>query len=255
MSCGDLRQMISRVGPTWQQAESELAVRVGTSQRAALASQMRVASYFGRGPSFLPLPADIPHCASYTTHYERIFAGDPSPEARELATLLPLRYVELRDASAAVTRAEEWVDSVARSDADGTGTLRSLELLALRRRAFVQIARDYNRRIARYSELATPGQVSAGRLTGMLIKSTASATATRPASPAPPMNRQSNSEPPRTFAEGATVTPPVATSVGRDDSVEQTSAMQPVAPAQESSVRKEDPSDQQERSILVKPQG
>ena len=83
--------------------------------------------------------------------------------------------------------------------------LRALELLALRRRAFVQIARDYNRRIARYSELASPGQINAERLIGMLIKRAGSTTAatTSGRRRAPPPDRQSAAEsaPPRTFAE------------------------------------------------------
>ena len=68
-----------------------------------------------------------------------------------------------------VTRSEQYLDSVASRGGDGTDSLSALRLLALQRRAFVQIARDYNERIARYSELASPGQLSAGRLTGMLI--------------------------------------------------------------------------------------
>jgi hypothetical protein len=251
-----LRSVLSRVGPNWQTAETELNTRVGTSQRAALASQLRIASYLGRGTAgYLPLPADIPHCATYTTHYERIFSTGAPQEARELAALLPQRYIELRDASTAVTRAEDWLDKVARTPSDDeTGSLRALELLALRRRAFVQIARDYNRRIARYSELASPGQVTAGRLTGMLIKSTAS-TATLPTSPAPPPNRRSGTEPPRTFVENSAGTATVAASTTpQGGSVQQTSAMQPVVPPQQSSVRREETAENGEHSVLVKPQ-
>ena len=89
--------------------------------------------------------------------------------------------------------------------------------MALRRRAFVQIARDYNRRIARYSELATPGQISAERLTGMLIKSTRFDDGHAVGLAGPPRNRQSSSEtsPPRTFAEGSA---PAATPICQDAS-------------------------------------
>jgi len=200
-----LLQLVPRGGATLQQAVSELGVRVGTSQRAAQASQMRLAGWLGRGPSGLPLPADMPHCGSYHSRYEEIFAGRPSPEAEELAQLLPLRYAELKDAATAVTRAEEWLNNVARSDSDGTSTLRALELLALRRRAFVQIARDYNRRIARYTELSTPGEIGAERLIGMLIKQGNTSTSTRTSAPAPPPGRQSRKAvdaPPQTFADG-----------------------------------------------------
>ena len=192
---------------TWQQADKELVVRLVTSHRAALASQMRLASLIGRGGS-LPLPADAPHCASYLTHFERVFSTGAPAEARELNQLLAARYVELQGACLAVTRAEDWLDSVARAsgnNAEAEGNQRALELLALRRRAFVQIARDYNYRIARYAELATPGQVSAERLTGMLINTTTSSTARRPAALAPPRNRQSSdgSVPQQTFAESS----------------------------------------------------
>lgn len=239
---GKLRSYISRVGPTWQQFETEHAVRIGTSQRAALASQLRVASFTGHGTGNLPLPADTPHCASYLTHFEQVFPNGAPTEARELATLLPLRFTELKDAAAAVTRAEGWVDSVARNDSDGTGTLQALRLLALQRRAFVQIARDYNRRIARYSELATPGQVSPERLTGMLIKPSVSATATRSAAPAPPLNRQSGdstSGPPRTFADELSSGTVDFDTNTRDTAVEPASATQTTS--------------HKERSLLVAP--
>jgi hypothetical protein len=239
-----LRSLVPSLGPAGQQAEKELAVRIGTSQRAALASQYRLASWIGPSTG-LPLPADIPHCGSYQAHYEEIFRGRTSVEAQELTALLPLRYAELKDAAAAVTRAEEWLNLVAaaRSDiSDTTGTLRALELLALRRRAFVQIARDYNRRIARYSELATPGQIDAGRLIGMLIKRDTPSTAIRPLTPTAPPNRQSQSQiglPPGTFAEGWTpVGGGAASGSSRDEAVQPASAVAP-------------PDRRQERSLLV----
>jgi hypothetical protein len=203
-----LRATTSR-GSAWQQAESELGVRIGTSQRAAVAAQYRLASMLGRGGDSLPLPGDPPHCGDYYARYSQVFTGRPSAEAQQLSELLPLRYEELKDSATAVARAQDWLDGIAaqRSEAsDGTGTLRALELLALRRRAFIQIARDYNRRIARYTELASPGEIGADRLLSMLIKQEGSdSTATRINSPAPPSNRQSqtkSTEAPRTFAEG-----------------------------------------------------
>jgi hypothetical protein len=242
-----LRAYVPRVGPTWQQAESELTARISTSQRAALASQLRLGSLTGNVLGSLPLPGDIPHCGSYQSHYEEIFAGRPSAEASELSLLLPLRYGELKNAATAVTRAEEWLGAIASArneNSDGTGTVRALELLALRRRAFVQIARDYNRRIARYAELATPGQIESNRLIGMLIKRDSPATATRTSTQPTPRNRQSNSttdSPPSTFAgnwtpaDGGQIT-----SSTRDDQVEPASAEAQNGPTRE-------------RSLLVKP--
>jgi len=242
-----LRTYVQQVGPTWQQAESELGVRINTSQLAALASQLRVASLTGRGSGNLPLPADTPHCASYTTHYERIFQGGGPSEAHELAALLPLRYAELKDAATAVTRAEGRLDTAAAAqNGNPDGMQAALELLALRRRAFVQIARDYNRRIARYSELAAPGPISASRLASMLINSGVSTTATKSASPAPPRNRQSSSEssPPRTFVESsAPAAIPISKTSARGDGVQPASSTQPASATS--------PAPQQERSLLV----
>jgi hypothetical protein len=236
-----LRSLVPSLGPAGEQAEKELAVRVGTSQRAAFASQYRLASLTNE-PAGSPLPADIPHCGSYHPRYDQVFAGRHSPEAQELAQLLPLRYAELKDAATAVTRAEEWLNTVAvasSQNSDPTATLRALELLALRRRAFVQIARDYNRRIARYSELATPGQIDADRLIGMLIQRDAASTATRPGSPASPMNRQSRNlaQPPSTYADGNWA-PAGGSSSGarRDDAVEQASGESEAGPREERSL-------------------
>jgi hypothetical protein len=199
-------------GPAWQQATAELGVRLATSQRAATASQYRLASLMGGvSGAGLPLPADLPHCGDYYARYDQVFAGRQSPEAQQLSELLPMRYEELCDASLAVTRAEQILNAVAaRPSGDGTSTLQALELLALRRRAFVQIARDYNRRIERYTELASPGQIDTDRLIGMLIRRENSTnTATRPANLVPPPNRQSQlpieefvDPEAQTFAEG-----------------------------------------------------
>lgn len=204
-----LRSSVGSAGPAWQQAAAELGVRLGTSQRAAVASQYRLASLLlgSADPASLPLPTDLPHCGDYYARFEQVFAGRATPEAQQLSELLPMRYTELCDAAAAVTRAEEFMQAVsAQRSGDGTGALRALEFLALRRRAFVQIARDYNRRIERYSELASPGAIDSDRLIGMLImRSGATNTATRPVTPTPPYNRQSQlefEEDAQTFAEG-----------------------------------------------------
>jgi hypothetical protein len=209
-----LRSTVTSVGPVWQAAEAELGVRISTSQKAAVASQYRLASLMSdNGSMGLPLPADLPHCGDYYARYDQVFAGRQSGEAQQLAELLPLRYEELVDAETAVARAEEFMTAISaqRGAGDGTGQLKALELLALRRRAFVQIARDYNRRIARYTELSTPGDIGSDRLISMLIKRGSTTggnvpnTATRPGSYAPPPNRQSQlptNDPSQTFAEG-----------------------------------------------------
>jgi len=205
-----LRAKVQRIGSAWEQAEREMGVRIETSQRAAVASQHRLASLMERantGLGSLPLPGDGLHCGDYHTHYDQIFAGRQSAEGAELKELLPLRFEELRTAAQAVAGAETWLQQVAtglNASSDGAGVVKALELLALRRRAFVQIARDYNRRIARYTELATPGPLEADRLVAMLIKTDRRTnTATRPPQQ-PPYSRSSQNsrhQPPRTFSK------------------------------------------------------
>jgi hypothetical protein len=241
-----LRGRTQGAGQAWQQAESELAVRVGTSHKAAVASQQRLAALMGVGTGMLLLPADIPHCADYYPHYDKIFAGRASAEAQQIVELLPLRFAELKDATAAISRSEEWLSTVARGDAaDGVETLRALELLALRRRAFVQIARDYNRRIARYSELASPGEVGAVRLISMLISRPGASTATRSSSPTGLYNRQSQVAPslPKTFdAEGWTPSSDGQIGDAELDAIQQASGEMDA-----------DQAPRRERSLLVRP--
>jgi hypothetical protein len=240
-----LRTYSQQNGAAWAQAESDLGVRLNTSLKSAVASQLKVAALTGRGLNNLPLPVDNPHCAKYISHYDQIFQGGGPAEARELATLLPLRFAEMENAAADVTRAEMHYESVSKQgDADSMNALR---LLALQRRAFVQIARDYNERIARYLDLASPGQLSASRLTGMLINTGVSATATRSASPAPPVRRQSSNDspPPPTFAEGSAEAARANINAAvQDSAVKQASAT-------ESTAAHSPP--RQERSLLVPP--
>lgn len=245
----ELRRYVQRGGQAWDQFELEMKNRTSTAQRAALATQLRLASLLGRGTDLLPLPADTPHCASYHAHYDKIFPQGGPQEAKELVDLLPLRYSELKGAAAAVVETQDYLNSFAttrRNDIEGG--LQALNLLALRRRAFVQIAREYNRRIARYTELATPGQVSPERLTGMLIKSPVS-TATRSASPAPSQNGQSNRKdaPQTTFADGTGSSFRAATASGNQDA-----SVRPASGEEGASVGQSSP--RREHSLLVKPQ-
>lgn len=163
-----LLQRVPSMSSTLRQAQNEQQVRLGTSQRAAVATQHRLARLMGR--STLGLPGDLPFCGQYDTKFNAIFPGGGPAEAQQLDALIPLRYAELIGAAEAVTRSEQFVTSVAsRSSQSSDGIVRALELLALNRRAFVQIARDYNRRITRYTELSRPGRLQDGRLVAMLI--------------------------------------------------------------------------------------
>jgi hypothetical protein len=248
---GELNGLMNAAGQpseALQQARNKMAIRSDTALRAARASQFRLAGFIGRGPSNLPLPGDLPHCGSYTSRYDQVFAGRSLPEAQGLAQLLPMRYAELDDAAASIASAEDWLKGVASHSAaaDAAGNLKALELLALQRRAFVQIARDYNRRIARYSELATPGQISPERLTGMLIKRPASPTATRSGTAAPPPTRTSSgveTSPPRTFVNQSDWLPVEKSTT--TSAVKQDSAVRPASATSENS---------KERSVLIRKQ-
>ncbi|MEO1498459.1 MAG: hypothetical protein AAFV43_15045 [Planctomycetota bacterium] len=166
---------LERSVPTYSNALAEvrrgLQTRVETSLMSARAAQMkleRMAPVASR-----PLPIDTPFCGPYATRYEQIFPGGAPEEARLLAEILPLRLGEIEAAGEGVARYEQWVKDVERASArraDATGIVRALELLALSRRAFVQLVRDYNQKINRYASLATPGEVDTGRLVAMLIR-------------------------------------------------------------------------------------
>lgn len=262
-----LRTENPRAGQAIQQAEAKFAVRLGTSKQAAVASQRRLGSMMGRGSGNLPLPADFPHCGSYQSFHDKIFASRPSIEAKELDALLPLRYTELKDAAATVVQTRASLDSIARGDSDGMATLRALELLALQRRAFVQIARDYNRRIARYAELSTPGYIGADPLVDMLIRRDNTPTATRPSLPTGTNGRQSQNltlPPPPTFVAddrlesiGSATDNMAVSELDRENGVIQTGNFEETSSLKEMSGFEEEAANEasgsQERSLLVAP--
>ena len=158
----ELNRLIALAGGTdrsLSDAVADMRVRVGTSRKAAEANQWRLASAIGRsGPV---LPADLLHVGGYDTRYAEIFGSRSSGEAAELNALIPLRHAELLAATQGVLRAEDRLSQVAAGgQASAADIAASMELLALRRRAFVQLAKDYNRRIAHYTELSTPGDAA-----------------------------------------------------------------------------------------------
>jgi hypothetical protein len=121
----------------------------------------------------LPLPADPPHCGRYSTRFEQLFAARQDDAARQLNELLPLLHDEIELAARLVGESSDWLHLVSeRRDpaTDGTGLLRAYELMALRRREFVNVVWEYNTQIAAYAELATPDDVDADRLVAMLIR-------------------------------------------------------------------------------------
>ncbi len=107
--------------------------------------------------------------------------------------------------------------------------VKALELLALNRRAFVQIARDYNKRIARYTELARPGQLRTERLVAMLIK-TDSIASRAPQTVAPNARTRSQATPPPTFRDS--FGQQVDTAVLPAGAVEDANVVEKVAPGE-----------------------
>ncbi|WP_425399299.1 hypothetical protein [Aeoliella sp.] len=242
----DLGNVVARYGQTatLQQSMKKLEKRRDTALAAARASQRRLASLMGRNQSSpLPLPGDMPHCSGYKTYHAQYFPTSDSPEAAELDKLLPLRHAELLEAAATVSQAEKFFNTFANRPMNDQGVelLMHLEGLALKRRAFVQIARDYNKRVARYTELARPGQLGANRLVSMLIKTNGN-VASRTSEPTQPgLNTRSEFEPPRTFQPGGN--PLRDTAPRLDEDVMTTSGESPnmvekVAPGETSVLRR-----------------
>lgn len=242
----DLNNLVARSGqtPVLQQSLKKLEKRRDTALSAARASQRRLASLMDRSQVVpLPLPGDQPLCAGYHTRYSQYFSTGESPEAAELDRLLPLRHAELLESAAAVKQAETFFNNIATRPMNGQGEelLMQLEGLALKRRAFVQIARDYNKRVARYTELARPGQLGANRLVSMLIK-TGGSVASRPSQPAQPaLRNRSESGPLRTFQDSGNPLRDTKPRLDEDvmtTSGEEASMVEKVAPGEVSVLRR-----------------
>jgi hypothetical protein len=169
-----LQQGVNVPGAPWGQAKQDAAARVDQARRFAEAAQFQLARVMGVAVgSPLPLPADAPHCGRYNTRYDEIFAGRQDPVARQVNELLPQLYAELAAETRQVAESLDWLAFVVEKRdpaTDGVGVLRAYELMTVRRRAFIDAARNYNDQIALYAELATPEQVAPERLVAMLIR-------------------------------------------------------------------------------------
>jgi hypothetical protein len=174
---GVLSQSVSHPSSAWGAKLNEAQARVALAQHAAQNAQLRLHQLVGRRDASLALPADVPHCGRYNAEYDKIFASNPDPIARQLSELMPLRYAELRNQAQAVADAELWRDETSRRlnpASDGGELLQAQDLLSMKRRAFVAMARDYNYEIAQYTELAAPAAVAPDRLVAMMIRTSVS---------------------------------------------------------------------------------
>jgi hypothetical protein len=179
MELGVLRQGLKAPTKNWDVQLQEAGARTDIARRSAQAAQLRLHQLLGRGAaSPLPIPGDVPHCGRYSAEYEEIFATRPNAIAEQLSKLMPLRYNELRGQAQAVADAEAARAAVRERlnpNGEGAELLQAQDLLALRRRTFVNTARDYNQEIAAYTELAAPADVPAERLVAMMIRTSAPA--------------------------------------------------------------------------------
>jgi hypothetical protein len=223
MELGALRQGLKAPGQNWDAKQKDAQARTEIARGSAQAAQLNLHQLLGRAATTaLPVPDDAPHCGRYNAEYEEIFAQRPNPVAEQLSKLMPLRYDELRTQAQAVAEAEAARDTArARINPNGDGgeLLQAQDLLALRRRAFVATARDYNKEIAAYTELAAPADVPAERLVAMMIRTSAPAgqapwtpSGVQPATALQSIPQQSpqgsvqqpnpGQTPPKTFANG-----------------------------------------------------
>jgi hypothetical protein len=232
----------------WQAAQEQLQLRVESTRRAAMATQLRLASRLVRAPNAaLPLPGDLPHCGNYKPYYSEIFVGRKSSEAEHLKELLPLRYAEMKLAAARVAEMQDLLAMTITSIGPGSGereaqiVVDAMALRSLEHRAFLQIARDYNQRIVCYAMLAKPQSLETSRLVAMLIKQTPGGSATRSPTPNRPERRVLDDRNGReTFADGQQWQPQ-GQQGGRVDAA--------VVPASGESLQTFRP----EKSILVRP--
>ncbi len=200
-----MQQGVTRPSAQWEQSRISLNQREKVARQSAEMAQVRLQRMLGRTAGPLPLPSDLPHCGAYDTRYDEIFSGRlPAPEAQQLNELLPLSHQEIRNQADNVVAAHSWRETASQRrdpQTDGRGLLKAHELLSLSRQTFIQSLRSYNVNIARYAEIASPGQIDTGRLVAMLIHTGAGqGTARRDRG----IRRTSGEEAlrkPRTFAE------------------------------------------------------
>ena len=167
-------QGITTPGADWQEARRAQASQLQVKRRTAELAQYELHRLMKSSAiDGLPLTVDLPHAGAYETRYKENFGDRQSSRAERLHELIPAAYENLKLQALQIASDERWLQLVSRQrspQSDGTGLLKTHELLSLRRREFVQAVRDYNLQIARYSELATPGRVGTQRLVAMLIE-------------------------------------------------------------------------------------
>lgn len=178
-----LRQGVTQPGIAWEESQRALTARIQLARRTAEMAQHRLRKLMKNAAvQGLPLSVDIPHTGAYETRYDENFAGRESKLSRELHELVPSIYRTLSLQASQVLADQRWLNTVSQNrsaQSNGTLLLKTYELVCLRRREFVRTVRDYNVQIARYTELASPGQVGTERLVAMLVENPAPSTLIR----------------------------------------------------------------------------
>ncbi len=123
----------------------------------------------------LPLPSDRPHIGTYTTNFERIFAGQSSPAGTRLIhRTLPLQFQAMGVRLEAIHAAQEALQTVNKAYLAGqvdVGQLfAAMRSVTDQKRAWLASVCQYNHAIADYA-LAVVGSETVGReLVSVLIK-------------------------------------------------------------------------------------
>jgi hypothetical protein len=160
------------LAPAQQAADRELTA----AELALLQAQYRLAEVAGLDSSgLLPLPGDLFHLNSYSTHFERIFANSSPPgKTRLLHRTLPLQHRVIDVRTDAIHAAQDAYQEVGRSykagQVDAADVLATLHEITAQKRAWIEAVARYNDSIADYA-LAIAGPETTGRdLVSILIK-------------------------------------------------------------------------------------
>ena len=138
-------------------------------------AQIRLSEDMRLPPTALPpLTVDIPHTASYNTHFEQVYSGRTAPpQAYALNRTIPVRQLAIEEHALAIQEAmdavEDSIDEYSKGSADLTTLIVAFERLWKERKAFTTAIRDYNYEIAEYA-LPTTTISDPNKLVAMLIK-------------------------------------------------------------------------------------
>ncbi len=186
-------------------ARSAAAANVRDAQLEVAEAQQQLGDLVGAVAGELPLSVDRPHVGSYTTLFEKYFAGRPAPpRMRLIHRTLPIRRQAIDAHGAAIVATLDAVEATGDEFASAGQGLTTLLMLFDRlhdeRQQFMSAVRQYNDAIAEYwFAVASPGTSDEMLVSRLILTKPA---ATRPdLSPDSRLAPQPNERPapPRTF--------------------------------------------------------